>query len=274
MKNWQKRYPPYEGEEPYLYLAFAEADSAKVWKLMKLLLSRGCRVWYCCGLAGSAEELLRRQSRAGGAALTMVYLTDAAIADKDTKSYVLVNQKFDEPILCLDPDGVDRRLSMGLREDTPHIPLYSLKKKEEIESAILHAEGFSQEMLGVPVRIVDTGPIETLTRVFLTLALLLLAVGFVGFRYFHWFEPPMEDEVVFTDPAILSSVRALAQGGPITQELIDGVTVLSLDALPESWDELALLPSLERVALPQREVLKADALPEGYTIELRGGEGA
>ena len=274
MKNWQKRYPPYEGEEPYLYLAFAEADGAKVWKLMKLLLSRGCRVWYCCGLAGSAEELLRRQARAGGAALTMVYLTDAAIADKDTKSYVLVNQKFDEPILCLDPDGVDRRLSMGLREDTPHIPLYSLKKKEEIESAILHAEGFSQEMLGVPVRIVDTGPIETLTRVFLTLALLLLAVGFVGFRYFHWFEPPMEDEVVFTDPAILSSVRALAQGGPITQELIDGVTVLSLDALPESWDELALLPSLERVALPQREVLKADALPEGYTIELRGGEGA
>ena len=274
MKNWQKRDPPSEGEEPYLYLAFAEADSAKVWKLMKLLLSRGCRVWYCSGLAGSAEELLRRQARAGGAALTTVYLTDAAIADKDTKSYVLVNQKFDRPILCLDPDGVDRRLSMGLREDTPHIPLYALKKDGEIESAILHAEGFSQEMLGEPTTVKDGDVLARLTGVFTVLALLLLAVGFVGFRYFHWFQPPIEDEVVFTDPAILSSVRALAQGGPITQELADGVTLLSLDTLPESWDELALLPSLERVALPQDEVLAAEARPEGYTLELRGGADA
>ena len=129
-------------------------------------------------------------------------------------------------------------------------------------------------MLGEPTTVKDGDVLARLTGVFTVLALLLLAVGFVGFRYFHWFQPPMEDEVVFTDPAILSSVRALAQGGPITQELADGVTLLSLDTLPESWDELALLPSLERVALPQDEVLAAEALPEGYTIELRGGADA
>ena len=29
MKSWQKRYPPYEGAEPYLYFAFADADAAR-----------------------------------------------------------------------------------------------------------------------------------------------------------------------------------------------------------------------------------------------------
>ena len=29
MKDWIKRYPPYEGEEPYMYLAFAQAGSTR-----------------------------------------------------------------------------------------------------------------------------------------------------------------------------------------------------------------------------------------------------
>ena len=53
MKNWMKMVPPYEGAEPYVYCAFAEADAAKIWKLLRPLLERGCRVWYCCGAAGA-----------------------------------------------------------------------------------------------------------------------------------------------------------------------------------------------------------------------------
>ena len=119
MKNWWKRFPPYEGEEPYLYFAFADADARRVWPVLRLLLERGCRVWYSTGSAGSAEEVLYRQVRSGGAQLTLLYLTDAVCADGDTKSNLLVNQKQDRPILCLDPDGADRRLAMGLREDIP-----------------------------------------------------------------------------------------------------------------------------------------------------------
>ena len=92
MKNWQKKYPPYEGGEGYLYFAFADGDVGKVWPVMRTLLQRGVRVWYCTGPAGSAEELLHRQERARGAALTLLYLTDAAVADKDTKSRILVNE--------------------------------------------------------------------------------------------------------------------------------------------------------------------------------------
>ena len=45
--------------------------------------------------------------------------------------------------------------------------------------------------------------------------------------------------------------------------------------MPESWDDLALLPALERIELPQQALLEGGALPEGdYVIELSGGDGA
>ena len=274
MKNELKGFPLYEGSEPYLYFAFAEADSPKARKILRILLERGCRVWTCCGPAGSAGELLRRQERAGGAALTLLYLTDAACADKDTKSFVLVNQKFGRPILCLDPDGTDRRLSMGLRESTPHVPLYTCRSDAEIESALIHAEGFSQEILGEPVHVSGGGVLKKLSVLFCVLAVLLAALGFAGWRWLGWFRPHLPDEVTFTDPVILSAVKDAVRGRQITKEMTDSLTSLQLKELPESWDDLKLLPALEQVELPQQALLEEGPLPEGdITVVLRGGDG-
>ena len=272
MKNWMKKVPPYEGDEPYLYCAFAGADAARVWKQLRPLLERGCRVWYCHGAAGGSGELLRRQERAGGAALTLLYLTDAACADKDTKTNILVNQKRGRPILCLDPDGVDRRLKMGLREDTPHILLCGYHRSEEREAAILHGEGMSQALFGEKLLLPDEGIAGALSALLCAAAVLLLAAGFVGVRFFHWFAPPVEDEISFRDPAILAAVRAEARGGAITEALTGEITVLRLEALPESWEELSALPRLETVELPQEAAMEAESLPEGYTVVLTGGE--
>lgn len=271
--KWMNQCPPYEGEAPYLYFAFAEDDSERVRKLLRPLLSRGCRVWYCYGPAGSAEELLHRQERCEKAALTAVYLTDALCADKDSKSAVLVNQKFNRPILCLDPDEKDRRLAMNLRETIPHVPLYRLSG-EEWESAVLHAEGFSQDMIGEPIKIEEGGGVmKTLTLLFCALALLLSAVSFAGFRLFGWLSPASRDEVQIRDPILHAAVRQAA-GGAITEESISEITFLRLKELPESWEELSLLPALERIELPQNSLLNGAELPEGdYVITLSGGDG-
>ena len=272
MKNWQKRYPPYEGSEPYLYFAFAEADSAKAWQIMRILLERGCRVWYGSGPSGNADELLRRQKRAEDANLTLLYLTDAACADQDTKSNILVNQKNGKHILCLDPDGADRRLSMGLYETVPHLPLYRLKSRKEIENAVIRAEGFSQEILGEPVRVEGSGSLGKLTALFCVLAVLLALASFIGGRYLRWFQPEVPDEVPFTDPVILSAVRNAARGGAITEDLVSEITVLRLSGMPESWEELEKLPALTTVTLPQQALLEEGTLPDGdITVELTGG---
>jgi hypothetical protein len=279
MATRQKNRPPvlrgipaYEGTLPYLYFAFAEADAKKAAKILRILLRRGIRVWFCCGPAGSSQELLRRQDRVAGAALTMLYLTDAACADKDTKSFVLVNQKTGRQILCLDPDGTDRRLKMGLRETVPHVALYECRTDGEIESALLHAEGVSQEMLGEPVVLKDLSPLRTLSVLFCVLAAAGLALGFAGWRWLGWFRGP--DEVEFTEPAILSALREAAQKGPVTVELTENLTTLHLKEMPASWDELALLPALEQIELPQNAVAEGAALPDGdYTLVLTGGGG-
>ena len=273
MKSWQKKISPYEGTEPYLYLAFADADAGKVWGLLRPLLERGCRVWYAAGSAGSPEELLRRQERAGNAALTAVYLSRAVTEDKDTKSAVLANQSMNRPILCLDDDGEDRTLAMGLRETTPHIPVYRYRDKAEAEEELVRAEGFTQEMLGEPVKIAGGSVAGKLAAGLCVLAVLLLAVGFAGWRYLHWFQPEIPDAVVLEDSVIAAAARS-AVGGPLTEEALDAVTALSLSGLPESWEELALFPALERIELPQSAAAQAETLPEGVTVVLKGGEGA
>ena len=264
--------PPYEGTEPYIYFAFAEADRARVWRLMRPLLRRGCRIWYCLGAAGSAEALLHRQERAAGAALTLLYLSDAACEDRDTKGFVLVNQKYHRPILCLDPDESDRRLSMNLREDVPHLPIHRYAGDAARENAIIHAEGFSQEMLGEPVR-VGGNWLGRLAVLFCVLALLLGGVAFVGVTRLHWFQPEIADAVSFRDPVIEEAAREAALGAPLTEESLAAIRRLRLSAAPESWDDLALLPALEALELPQQALLDGVETPEGYRIELSGGEG-
>ena len=270
MKRTTLPVPPYEGDEPYLFFAFAEADRARAWRLMRPLLRRGCRIWYCLGRAGGAEELLRRQERASGAALTVLYLSDALCADRDAKGYVLVNQKYRRPILCLDPDDTDRRLSMNLREDVPHLALRQLRGDESRERAILHAEGFSQALLGEPIRW-RSGLLGRLALVFCLLALLLGALSFFAAPLLA--TPPVpEDAVVLHDSVIEKAAREAVGGAGFTEETLAGIRVLRLEALPESWDELALLPALETIELPQRALLGEPTLPDGdYRLVLIGG---
>ena len=272
MKDSFREFPPYEGDSPYLYFAFAEADSRRVWEYLRLLYERGCRVWYSRGKADGPEEVLRRQARYRGAALTLVYLSDEACRDQNTKSSVLVNQQFDSPIICLDPDGKDRVLAMGLRESVPHIPLYRIRSKEELEDAIFHSEGFSQELLGEPVKIRKASIIPKLSLMFCVLAVVLSVLFFTGVRERVSEVILVSDEVELSDPVLLSAVRKAAGGGAITQELVETLKAIDLSGMPENWDDLELLPSLEEIRIPQEALLDGAPLPEGeYTIILTGG---
>ena len=100
----------------------------------------------------------------------------------------------------------------------------------------------------------------------LAVLLVLAAVAFTRLQ------PKQEDTVFFRDPAVYSAVKDSVGGAALTEELVAQITRLELDAAPESWEDLALLPGLERVILPQQALLDGCTLPEGnYTIELSGG---
>ena len=267
MKRWQKDYPPYEGTEPYLYLAFADGDAKKVWPVMQLLLKRGCRVWYCTGPAGNSTELLRRQKRASEAAWTLLYLTDGLTADKETKSRIMVNQKEGRPITCLDTDGKNRNLAMDLRESTPSISLLRCKTERALEEALIRAEGYTQDIIGAPVKLKNHW-LGKLTGLFAFLTTILVGCCLLYFRQ----GPVYEGTVTFSDPVIREAVRAAAGGGALNPDSLQTIRVLRLEELPESWEDLSLLPELQQLEIHQNAAVRAEELPlEAYRIVLVGG---
>ena len=276
MRDWRKQAPPYEGEEPYLYLAFADADAGRIGELVRLLKKRGLRIWYSTGPAGSADELLRRQQRALGAELTVVYLTDAMTQDQDGKASILVNQKNGKKILCIDRDASDRALTMGLHESVPHLAAWQYPKTEDLEEALIRSDGFTQEMFGEPVLLKKSGLAGRLTAVLCVFAVLLVLGSVLGLTVFHWFRPTApQDEVVLTDETIRAAVRTAVGGAVLTEENTAAIEELRLDGLPADWKDLEKLPGLRRIALPQEAVLEADSLPDGnLVVVLTGGDAA
>lgn len=234
---------------------------------MKVLLSRGCRVWYCMGPAGNARELLRRQTRASGAELTLLYLTDALEADKDSKTRIMVNQKDQKALLCLDTDGKNHNLAMDVHESTPSISLYQLKNDGDLEDALIRTKGFTQNMLDKPV-VIRSNWMGRLAVLFFLLTALLIAGSVLYFQRGQTYD----DSISFSDPVIREAARAAAGGGVLTEESVEQIQTIRLQELPESWEDLMLLKDLHTIELPQNAVMGGKELPgSSYRIVLYGG---
>lgn len=265
MKNWRKKYPPYSGDEPYLYFAFADRDASRAWTVMKVLLERGIRVWYSSGTAQSGKELELNQNRAIGAETTFLLLTDEAVSNKNLKSRILAIQSAKKTVVALNPDGKDRLLAMNLKESVPQIQLSGFSGGTELADALCHAEGVTQSVIGEPVKVGRQWALPVI------LCVLSAMLGVLA----YYFAPKVipQDTVSFSDPVIETAVRKAA-GGLLTEETVSGVTELSLAGLPEDWSELEKLPGLEKIRLSQEAAMLAESFPEGYVITLRGGDEA
>ena len=214
-----------------------------------------------------------------GASLVLVYLTAAFRADTEAKAHALACQMRGQKLLCLNTDGGNAGLSIGLHPDTPQLQLKGATP-EEIEDALLRADGFTQELIGEPVRI-GAQWVRTLAIVTVVLAALVLG-GTLAYSYLRpkdTSEPltQPEDTVTFSDPLLTEAVRD-AVGGPITEEALLSVTALRFSLLPSDLSELSRLPNLTRIELDQSTAIAASeqvwTLSDTYEVVLRGGDGS
>jgi len=263
----QNPLPVYEGDLPYIYFAFSEDSLPKIRPTLRLLLARGFRVWFAQGPSRDAAELQRRQRRAKGAALTLLYLGPGEEADTGLKSFFLNNQKAGIPVLVLTADGEDRFLSMNLRENTPALSLPALTGEAALEAALLGSGLLTQDMIGDPVILKDRTRLLPVISVCLAVVLLVLA----GLRFFLP-AAPTEPELRLSDPVLQTAALAATGEKYLTESTLGTITTLQLDTLPGSWAELERFPALERLILDQGCVTDAAALPSGYVIVLSGGE--
>ena len=285
----EKQYPPYLGEEPYIHLCFSDRDERRVRPLLRRLLLRGCRVWYCVGEARDRATLTGRDRRMLSAGLTVLYLTPSAREDTELKNRLLVCQRMSQPILVLNTDGGDRGLSLGLTgESSANLPGGSAA---DACDAILHGRGFSQGFLSPqPMAVYDRLWLKRINGLLIVLSL-LLAAGVGVYKYLHppvvTPEEPIEIEIEATpepayevdipDEALREVVRAAMGGGQITEAGLSAIESLYLAQLPEDLDDLALLPNLTTVRLSQAAAQAAPEHPElyeRYTLIVAGGEGS
>ena len=281
----EKLYPPYEGNDPYLFLCFSMESGRKARALLGRLFSRGVRVWYA-----AKEERTRAGREAGdfrmlSASLAVILLDDALRSDPAAKSRLLACQRANIPIVCLNTDGGDSGLSIGLHATAEEIRFSRGENAEQFEQKLIRSENFSRELIGEPRPAKRTG-LRAAVTVTLALSALLLALGL--FRYFTRADAagldasdapassePL-DSVSFLDETVREAVRSSLGGGRITKERLEDVTVLRLagDTLPSDLSDLSSLPALTTVQLSQSAAKEVPGRTElsGYTIELYGGE--
>lgn len=273
-------YPPYMGAEPYIHLCFSDRDERKVRSLLRQLLLRGCRTWYCVGYSRDRTSENARSQRMLGAGLTVLFLTANARRDTELKNQLLVCQKEKQPILVLNTDGGDSGLSLGLTGKFSSVTPGT--HASELVDAILHSPYFSQLYMGDPLPVFDQLWLKRISTLLIVLAL-LLAGGAGVYRYLNPPAPSAQDEVIqpedtviFQDETLRAAVRSAIGGGPITEEAVAKLETLYLSQLPESLDELALLPRLTTLILSEAAAQGAPEQPElydGYTLIVTGGDG-
>lgn len=267
MARMTELFPPYTGNQPFIFLCFSDLDEKRLRPLLERLYERGCRIWYPVGHVGTAAEREQRDARMKEAHLVILYQTKHARADHAAKSAVLVCQERSIPIISIDTDDAESALSMGLDPRAVHLKARGVDAQED---ALLRTDGFSQELIGPPQKI-PKKPLITIAVIMLAATLLLVGTAFLYRRL----QPPeiiqAEDTVFFSDPALTTAVREALDGELITEETAATVTVLHLDALPGHLDELSLLPNLSRIELDQKNAGDAAPILDRYEIVLTGG---
>ena len=278
MSKLGKVYPPYMGDEPYIYLCFSKASKNKVLGLLYRLGLRGVRVWYCEEISSDPAQLKKDEEKVHNAAITVVFLDNAFRKDVRVKNRLLDIQDREQKILCLNTDGGDGGLSIGLHPDVPEVKLRGLSKSKDAENAILRTEAFSHELIGEPVESVNNY-IKIITRRAVIVSACFVAL-FVSLFFVHRFmnkevDITANDTVTFSDETIRETVRTALGGGALTGERLAEIDTLYLegDAIPSDLSDIDLLPSLKTVIISQKAVPGLDDHPEldGFEIELFGG---
>lgn len=303
MKKTERRCPPYEGSDPYLNLCFAVKDSGAVFPVLEHLYQRGVRVWYSLKATANIEKLNHQQERMNNASLLVIYLSENARHDERVKN-TLIYYQHGKPVICVDTDDGDNELMFGLTGAARHINGRTGRNRDDLEAELIRTEGFTQELIGEPVK----KRTRTRTVTACILAATLLTAGVIYYQYIsgQYGKTPgeepgtaamaaaltpastsaptptptpeptpeptptmMPDTVFFPDGDFTDAVRRATAGGVITEESLAEIRTLEIGALPEDLSLLDRLPGLEKLKLPQGQALYALAVLGGrYTIVL------
>ena len=276
-------YPPYTGDEPYLYLCFHEKDAQRVKPFLDQLYRRHCRVWYSLQEATDSKRGEYCAKRVKKAALLVLWASWDASNSESTKSKLGYYQESGNPAIVIEFKAASSEsgLSMLFTNQVKYLQAEYDPAIEDLASALMRTEGFTQQIIGVndeELRILLHRKKERrIALMILAIALFVLLSGFLYARSNNLFKPEtvIVESVTLSDAEIARAARdalSLGDNASLTQENIASIPMLRLESVPDTFDDLLYFSALTRLEIPQCCVEKAASLLDDatYTIVVYG----
>lgn len=96
----EKPFPAYDGDEPYVFVCYAHADSRIVYPEIRWLRDQGINLWYDEGISPGAEFPERLGSAILGASLVLYYVSPGSVDSRHCRDEVYFALDRQTPVLA------------------------------------------------------------------------------------------------------------------------------------------------------------------------------
>lgn len=270
--SFEKRYPPYTGNEPYVFLCFHPGSEGWIRPILDRLYRRGVRVWYPVGKNTGIKAASHQAERMAHAGFMLFCADSVSRQDVNQKDFGHSFEASRKPLLLLTRELTEKDLlGLGFSTNPPTLASES-RTAEQLEYEILQSNGFSRRFMGDARQ-----PAKDTSVLFkILLAAALVAALLFGITYLRTEPEPPDpaagDTVSVPDAVLRTAARSALGEGAITEESILTVKTLTLSSSPENWETLSLFPNLESLTLSQQAAKDCpDEVLTTYVCYVSGG---
>lgn len=141
MTQSAERVPPYEGNEPYIFISYSHRDMNQVMPIVKALIDYGYRVWYDEGIDPGSEWPESIANHLAGSTVFMYFISKNSLASSNCKHEInfALNRKIGFLSVALEP--AEMPLGMELQISTyMSLVKYKYPSEEAFMSKLLELE--------------------------------------------------------------------------------------------------------------------------------------
>ncbi len=250
-----------QSEQPYILAVFDGRDRRRAEPVLMALYQSGCRILR--DNAAETDERARetRATRLKEAALVLLFASRRALALEGWDRAVTYCVSRRTPVITLHLDDAEGTEGMQMQLSTvPSLRCADYRDAASLLAALKRTEGFTQSLIGAP-------PAEKTKNTWMRASALLLLGLTAAAALILIFSiraakvkaetiapPTPPPGVTFADAAMENAVCAAlgrAPGTPVYSQELAAVTELTLASAPATLSDVAMLPALQTLRIPQ-----------------------
>lgn len=110
-----ERVPVYEGDSPYIFISYAHKDSDSVMKVLDVMQSRGCRLWYDDGIVPGSEWPEYIAAHLDKAAVVVAFISDNSVKSSNCRREITFALSRNKPFISVFLEETELPLGLELQ---------------------------------------------------------------------------------------------------------------------------------------------------------------